>query len=276
MVQQQYFDSIDDLPEPQPFPQAAQQIMAACESPDVDANQLTSIIQLDPAVSIRLLRAANSSMYGFSGEIRSINHAIVALGLRSVKELAISFAAAALFESGNNVNARMRLWQHSLAVGCIASAIAPFANVKASEAFLAGVVHDVGKLMLFDVLDGDYFELTAGSCSDTIISIENERFGVNHQELGGRCAEQWGLPLEINSAIENHHEPEAADFSPELAAVVCVANSYSQIWKLTNYRDQAAESEAAKRCDVQLEESDVEEIRTTAIEHVKTMLAVCE
>lgn len=272
-----YFESLDELPEPQPFPQVAQQIMVLCDSPDVDAQQLEQVIQCDPAISVRLLKAANSSLYGFSGEIRSVGHAIVALGLRSVKDLGISFAAAAMFDSGSHAADRKQLWLHSLACGSVAAQLAPYANVVASEAFLAGVVHDVGKLLLIDALQEDYIAKLRDPAIRDMIEIENTEYGVNHQQVGGRCADEWGLPIEINSAIEFHHLPEEAEIAPELANVVFAANHLAKHWSLGGMSiPQDNLSDVMQRCNLVLTENQLQEVETRAAQQMQQMQTACE
>ena len=133
-----------------PFPAVASQILSICEDPNVRPRDLANTIQCDPAVSLQVLRIANSSMYGFAGEIRTVDHAIVVLGFRAVKNLAISAAAAGMFELGEVAKeSRQRLWKHSLACASISGRLATRVDILASEAFLAGIVHDVGKLVFF-------------------------------------------------------------------------------------------------------------------------------
>ena len=91
------FNSLDELPELRPFPDVANRMLAACDDPDTNPATLCEIMRCDPAVSVRVLRVANSSMYGFPGEICSVDHAIVVLGFKAIRNLALSFSAGDLF-----------------------------------------------------------------------------------------------------------------------------------------------------------------------------------
>lgn len=244
---QPYLDDDAELPELRPFPQVASQILSACDAPDTTPKDLAHIIQCDPAVATRLLKVANSSMYGFAGEITSIELAIVAMGFRSVKSMAVSIAAAGVFESKSETVAAesKRLWLHSLATGTISSAVAKHANVKPEDAFLAGVVHDVGKLVFLDLAAASYVEAMTNSCSSLRNVVEINAYGISHQIIGERCADEWGLPGEVNSAIASHHEPEDAYDCEEVASVVCVANCLARYWSLGGAEGSAEELDTA-------------------------------
>jgi HD-like signal output (HDOD) protein len=94
-------DCLDDLPELRPFPTAASRLLSACEDPTTDSGVLSEIISCDPGFASKVLQVANSSFYGCSGKIKTIEQAVVILGFRSVKDIAVSMAGAAVFANGN-------------------------------------------------------------------------------------------------------------------------------------------------------------------------------
>ncbi|MEM7317135.1 MAG: HDOD domain-containing protein, partial [Planctomycetota bacterium] len=102
--------------------------------------------------------------------------------------------------------------------------------VPPEEAFLAGIVHDVGKLMFFDLAAEAYHRAVKEATPRDIVKVENDLFGVNHQELGLRCADEWGLPYEIAEVIGAHHSAFEDNDNPELVNLVGVAESLTRMW----------------------------------------------
>ena len=260
-----------------PFPAVASQILAACENESVGPKDLSTIIQCDPAVALRVIRVANSSMYGFSSEILSVDHAIVAMGMRSVKNLAVSAAAADVFSGGDSAQAaRSQLWQHSLACAAIAGRIAPQFSVAAEEAFLAGMVHDVGKLVFFDAIPNDYNAAIEGSDVSNIVATESDAFGTDHQTLGQECGELWGLPDEINAAIAFHHGPAETYVAEELVNVVCISNYLSRLWDFGGPKQGTPDiMRTLEEAGLELTEQELEALHSNAEQDFHSMSEAC-
>ena len=220
----------------------------------------------------------DSSMYGFSGEIRSVDHAIVVLGFRTVRDLAVSAAAADMFAAGDTAAAaRETLWHHSLGCASAARSLGALADVAPAEAFLAGIVHDVGKLIFFDVIPDQYAELSAQADAGSIVSLEDAAFGINHQQIGQACAEEWGLPAEINSAIGHHHTPASASASRQLVAVVCVADALARAWNLGGENGSEDELAAAlERAELPVSTDQIEELREQVQSDFRALQESCE
>ena len=268
--------SVDSIEELRPFPAAARQVMEACEREDVHAGQVAEIISHAPALSLKILRVANSPLYGFSGEIRSIDHAAVVLGLRKVKELAISAAVGEVFGEGNAGTSRIRnkLWQHSLATGCFARMLTKYEDsVPPDEAFMAGLVHDVGKLVLFDHHPMEYASLIGHGLQSTV-EKEVENFGLDHAEIGQRCGENWGLPFEIHEAICFHHRPSDSMDCEPLVRVVAAANVLTRIWLSERLTAQAKHdmSEVVEALDIDVNPEEIEDARESSIEELNAAI----
>ncbi len=271
----QYMESLSDL---RPFPTAATRLLAACDDPNANSRTIAEIIQCDPGMSLKLLRVSNSSMYGFSGEIRSVEHATVVLGFRAVKDLSLSLAAADMFAQGSTAQQeREALWQHSLGCASLARILASQSNdVSPEEAFLAGVVHDVGKLIYYDVYPDVYAALTCDLPPQAIVTAENESFGVAHTEIGRRCADEWGLPGEIAEVINWHHAPDNAEFSHELVELVSTANILSKLWGI-GCAPAAAEPTAEELSELipQVGSESLNELRDEALEEFEAITKAC-
>lgn len=271
--------TLDELPQLRPFPTVAARVLTVCNCPDADVMELAEIMQCDPAMSLRLLRIANSAQYGYSGEISSVEHAIVVLGFRAVRNLALSVSALSVFNEGTSAKAaRQHLWQHSLGCAAVARSLAPHVSrITPDEAFLAGIMHDVGKLVFFDIVPDDYAAVSRESDSFSIIEFENRLFGVNHQEIGERCGEEWGLPGEINEAISFHHAPDLARTSEELVAVISAANQLAHAWRI----GIAGEPERAPiddflRTDLSLDADLLEQIQQDVPAEYNELRRTCE
>jgi len=231
--------SFDDLPEIRPFPEIAQRIIAACNDAKTTASELCDLIQGDPSISLRVIQVANSSAYGLSGEVRTLRHAVVVLGFRTLRNLALSVAASDVFASaGDDKVARDALWEHSMAVACVANCLSDIANVNAEEAFLAGIVHDAGKLVFLDLASSEYFEATEHDNLKTIIAKERSLYGTDHQELGLRCADEWGLPFEISEAIGSHHQIIENRVDDPLIELIGVADVLARHWGIGSPVDE--------------------------------------
>ena len=221
-------DSLDQLSELRPFPASVSSLLASLNDPQANAKTYANIIECDAALAVRLLRAANSPLYGVSNEVRSIEHAVTLLGVRSLKSLALSLAGASLFHTGSKaVQERQQVWKHSLGCATVARALARYTTmVPHDEAFLAGIFHDVGKLFLYDFAPQDYATISA---SDDLIEHERHLFDVTHEELGIRSASRWNLAEEIKVAIGYHHRSAEGPTHREYATVVSVANQLAYL-----------------------------------------------
>jgi putative nucleotidyltransferase with HDIG domain len=227
-------DAIKDKPEVRPFPAAVSQLVAACQDPNANAALFEKIIGCDPALSVRLLRMANSPLCGLAKEVRTISHAVSVLGIRHLRSLALATAGSSMFSQGSSgAAARQALWNHSLGVATVARMLAKYIpSVPAEEAFLAGIFHDVGKLLLFDVVEKEYAELTAAYSGLDLINQEQLLLETTHEEIGWRSATSWGLSEAIKMAIGFHHRPADAEVHRDMVSLTHIADHLAKAWHL--------------------------------------------
>ncbi len=148
------------------------------------------------------------------------------LGIRNISQLALSFAARPAFSVfGKSNEFCTKLYSHSLGCGLLAGHLAEVCDIENSNhAYLAGLLHDIGKLVFVQLLRDDYVHLVTTTPHEQLVDVENDIFGLNHQSLGERCAEKWGFPLDIRKAIGNHHfDGKNVDFH-SLTSLVGAAN----------------------------------------------------
>jgi len=224
-----------------PLSPAATQLMATCTGENVDTREITQIIECDPGLAARVLQLANSTSYGLAGRVRTIDHAVIALGFRGISDMALAVAAAELFsEDGPTATVRQQIWHHSLACAVIARQLACVTrDINPGEAFLAGIFHDVGKLLLLETVTAEYTTLINDSDNGSVLEAESAQFGITHQEIGQHCAMKWGLRTEIVNAIRFHHVPEDAPANQSLVELTSMANGLAKIWQLGDGSEHA-------------------------------------
>ena len=215
-----------------PFPVSVTRLYAACQDPETDIREFESIIECDAVLSAKLLKFANSPLFCASGGVKRIAHAVSLLGMRRLKSLATSVAGAIMFAKGQGAEEqRVALWRHSVGCAVVAQQLAwQFDAVDESDAFLAGIFHDIGKLLFYDVIPHEYSELEAYFSGDRLAEEEGRVFGTNHAQVGLKSAASWKLPLEIRTAIGWHHEPSQANEFPGFAKLISVADKLARQW----------------------------------------------
>lgn len=217
------------------LPEITLKIVELVEDPKSTAQDLHKVISNDPALCSRILKVVNSSFYGLPGQIGSINRAIVMLGLNAVKNIAIAASLAKLFRGGDltsNFSAR-DLWSHSTAVAATSKLLADSLRLGlADEAFLAGLIHDIGVMVemqfdrskLIEVFDRVTTD-ASGIPTVNMIEVEVAVFGANHQEFGAGLAEKWKFPQSFRFVTGFHHRPmELASEHRTLTSLVYVAD----------------------------------------------------
>src|SRR5690349_21374279 len=181
------------------LPEVTARIISTVEDPKSTANQLHQIISHDPALVTRILKVVNSAFYGLPGQIGSVERAIVLLGLNAVKNIAVAASLGQLFRGVKLCEGftAKDLWTHCIAVGVAARDLAKQMKVAVvDEAFLSGMIHDIGILVSLQVWPDKIREACelARTTDRDFCEIEREIMGVDHQQLGQGLAEQWKFP----------------------------------------------------------------------------------
>jgi putative nucleotidyltransferase with HDIG domain len=217
---------IDKLPS---LPRIYTQLVAAIGSPTSSVADIVAILQQDIAMSAKVLQLVNSSFFRLARRITSVQEAVSYLGLETVKSLVLTSEVFALSAQSARV-AGISLEQaqdHALKTALLARRLLP-RGTQADDAFTAGMLHDVGKLILATQLPEQYRTLSEQSSKDGRPLFEHERalYGICHAEVGAYLLGTWGLPSAIVEAVADHHEPgrsEAPGF--DVVGAVHVANA---------------------------------------------------
>lgn len=220
-------EAVNDLPM---MPHIVVQIMELTEDSRSTAQDIGNVISQDQSLTARLLRLANSAYYGYSRRIGTVTEAIVVLGFAAIRSLVLTASMSDLLnrEVEGYALAPGELWNHSLGTAVAARWIARKTRYSHPEvAYTAGLLHDVGKVVLNKHVKEAYVEVLeeAQRARMPFSDTEDAILGFNHADVGGRVARKWKLPREIIEAISFHHKPVEAERDIELAAIVHVADA---------------------------------------------------
>ena len=207
------------------LPEITLKIIELVENPRSTAQDLNKLISNDPALVARILKVVNSAFYGLPGQIGSINRAIVLLGLNAVKNIVIAASLTKLFRGGRvspHFSAK-DLWTHSIAVGVFSKMlVVKINNTLPDEAFLAGLIHDMGILVELQSFREPLVEIAERSTKEETryIDIETQLIGVDHQQLGAGLTTKWKFPRSFQYVTGHHHNPLA--LAPDCRWLACV------------------------------------------------------
>lgn len=212
------------------FPQVATQILALTENQNVSAREYERIISQDAALASKILRTANSPYFGGHGNITTLPRALSVLGVNTIRSicLTVAFQSALSLKGLDKRFIVNNFWQHSLAVACAAKILACLKrDPLAEEAFIAGLLHDIGKLALcmFLPLEANLVFTTMEKSAISQYEAEMQCLEITHEEIGALAAERWGLPEMYRLPISKHHTPteDVYEIDP-LTAYVHIAN----------------------------------------------------
>jgi len=195
------------------------------DNPRTSASSLAKLISTDQVLTTKILKLANSAFYGFPRRIATINLAIVILGFDTLKDLGLSVSIIERFKSrGSDSSFDMnRFWEHSIACGVIGRMLAKKMNYRITgEVFVAGLIHDLGKLILNQYFPKEFSAIMARvkKNKESFRQAELEVLGIGHALIGSWLAEKWNLPSHLVEAIRCHHTPGEATLNPQLSAMI--------------------------------------------------------
>jgi putative nucleotidyltransferase with HDIG domain len=233
---------IRDIPS---LPEVVNRIIQLLGKPNTPASQIADLIAYDPGLTSKVLRMVNSAAFGFQRQISSVQHGIMILGFNTVRGLVLSTSIFKMLANKSSQGAldQKDLWEHSIATAIAAKIVAKFFTIQeVDDAFSAGMLHDVGKMVLDLYFTTDYQPVVREAQKQGIaphgrrfLMLEKEILGMNHTEIGASLAAKWKLPVSINQVIEFHHSPERAKLSQPLVYTVALANEISLYLAQENY-----------------------------------------
>lgn len=216
---------IDGLPA---FPATHAEIMKLAKSDDASSEDLAEKIQLDPSFLAQVLKLVNSSYYGFRKKTNSLKLAVTLIGMEEVANLVMAaqvFERLGNYDGGGGLDLK-QFWRHSVGTAFIARAVAKKLQTEVEAAFLGGLLHDLGKVVL-DRYFADYYGAVFSRVEKgdiCILDAEREVLGVDHQEIGGQLAQAWKFSDNYANCIMRHHNPMKTERYTRLVRVIHIAD----------------------------------------------------
>lgn len=195
-------------------PMVAIRVLELTENEDVAVGEIASVVEQDPALTARILRTANSSLFGLSKAVGSVQQATVVLGLRTVKVMALSFSLVDSIDGSTGRDFDYdRYWRRSLSTAVMAKLIAdasPGASARRDEAFVGGLLCDIGMMAAHRAVPDLYAEVGRRYAAEPrpIQEIEQAVLGVTHATISAELLKRWNLPDMLNVAVAAHHDDD--------------------------------------------------------------------
>lgn len=234
--------SVQKLPA---LPDVVMKLLSVVNSPYSSADDAAMLIEKDPALTGAVLRMANSSFYGVPRSISTVSAAIVILGFNAVRSIVLATAVFKAVPGNGGMGFDMgRFWKHSLAVSSACRIIAAKTTVPgapdAETAFCAGILHDIGKLVLLNAFPDELMEAHDYAIEQhmPIHRAELEIIGINHTRVGRLISDKWALPQSLGQSIVYHHEPLAAESDHLFPLVVSFGDSFAHRAGITALCDE--------------------------------------
>jgi putative nucleotidyltransferase with HDIG domain len=227
--------AVEQLPS---VPEIAQQMLVTINREESNAREIAGLIARDQALAARLLRLANSAFFAIRSKVTNVPQAVTLLGFARVRDLVLGLSVWGALDATSAGARRYRrlMWTHSATVAAAAKALAEHTHNDGATAFTAGLLHDVGKLVLGLRLGDTYWELLdeARTRGENSAGVEREAFGCHHGTVGGWLLQLWRLPPTLVDPVALHHDPLIADFGTDTTMLVAIAD------RLVNATDPAS------------------------------------
>ncbi len=212
-------------------------VMTMMRNPATPMKDIARTIEADPAITMKILRLINSSFYGLAKTVDSVHQAIVLLGANTIKNVVISvsiFRAVGQDQVDSGFD-RTAFWQHSIGVGLIARFLEKRLGIgRSEEGFIAGVIHDIGKIVIDKYLSEELVEIMKLVREQNIEMYDAEQIilEISHCEIGAFLASKWKLPDNLVDAILNHHQIDPESEHAAYASLIQISNAIARKYKV--------------------------------------------
>ncbi|MEP6902569.1 MAG: HDOD domain-containing protein, partial [Actinomycetota bacterium] len=197
----------------------------------VSSRNLTEAVSYDPILTARILRLANSPLYSLQKNVSTLQQAVDVVGMKSIYEiLIIGLAADSFAKEIRDSDEGRKIWEHSLAVALLSRELSRTIGMRGTEeAFICGLLHDIGKILLLRNDLTGYSVLLAEHNENRMLTSEIAAYGYNHAQIGSLVANRWGLPDGVCHTILNHHNPSQSQRFAVMAHLICAADMISNL-----------------------------------------------
>lgn len=224
------YGQIDSLPS---LPAIVSDVMEVTADPESSANDLMKVILPDQSMCAAILKIANSAFFGLPREVSSIEKAVMVLGFDEIKNIILGKAVFNSFKelNGSNKKSIEDFWYHSFTCGLACKIIAERIDLSPSEMFIAGLIHDIGKLAMLLTFPNLYSHMLMLSADEWHANCDKEQelFFISHDEVAFRILNRWLFPQRLVSAVGFHHRPDSTENFQLLSSAVQVADILAHI-----------------------------------------------
>lgn len=238
-VSQKFEEIIQSMDGLRPMPANVTRILKEIDNPNTSIGMLSDFISLDQALTAQVLQMSNSVLFGYPRTCSTLSTAIMHVGLGRLKSILFASSATDIMKrrlTGYRLG-EGELWQHSLVTAVASEWLAQALHYpNPEEAYISGLLHDIGKLFLDQFVLSNYFKMVdyVQQYQMQLWQVEEKLLGIDHARLGGMIAEHWNFPIPLVDAIRFHHVPSFARVNPQLPAIVNVANSFAADYQPAN------------------------------------------
>jgi len=261
-----------------PLPSIAMEAVAIADNPRSSVKHLEAEISKDPIITARVFKVANSFFHSKGIPVQSLHDASTRLGMRTVKNIVLSTCAGQMMARRlhNYGYDDFGMWVHCMGLGLMAVQLAPFLGVSTANAddlLLAGMMHDIGKLVMDGVLDRQISCAGLGG-----LDVEREILGLDHTQVGTEIAHRWKLPEFVIGVVGNHHAPTRAKKHEDLVAAICLSDFILNRLGVGHAKQTEIDKEPLPAVleILSLAKNDVEAIEDEAQKHLAGILSFCK
>ena len=226
------------------------EVIQLCSDKEIPIPKLVKVISMDQSLSSQILKVANSSYYNFPRTIYSLDRAIVILGFNLLRDIAVSLSVFSFFRGLDKTGQLdyRKLWEHSLYTAISSKFLADSYDPDSKDRlYLAGLLHDIGKLAMVQGLQKDYIFLTEKGDRENanLCFLEKKFLGFTHAEVGAKLLEIWNFPEDIVTLVNYHHTPDAYNGTDNLASLIRLTYLGNMLAKLLDQPEQNINTLAA-------------------------------
>lgn len=228
---QKYEEYLKKLPV---IPDVASKVLSIAEDKiDISFKELENIIKVDPSLTAKILKIANSALYARQREISSLQMAITLLGFKNIKSLVLLVTASGSFQQHRSTEFYQIFWKHAIITAFLGRHLSLRSGRKesADEAFLGGLMHDIGQAAFFNADQTGYSELVQKAMNEPvqIEALEEEAYGVDHRQVGASVLENWNFPARYVDIAREHTSLNITSEHKALIIILSLADLLTEI-----------------------------------------------
>ena len=253
------------------IPDIASKILTVTEEKvDISFRELENTIKMDPGLSAKILKVANSALYARQREVKNLQTAITLLGFKTIKSLVLLITASNMFSKGQDTAFYKFFWKHSIINAFMARSIAEKTGFKqlADECFLSGLLHDIGQVALYNANPEGYTQVLelAKSRQKRISEVEESLFETNHRDVGASVLKSWSFPDVYVDCAAEHGSANITSPHKQTILIISVADFVTS--NIDLYSEAPLDFSLLYSIvrQTSLKEKDVEEYQTSFLE----------